>query len=1663
MYPKERKIAATAIIKSLFILLCFLCLCYCFVTGHFVVNADNGHIGALFDNEEVLSAELNGEYLTLAEALNTARDGDTVRFFGSVIEEDLVVLNGTCLYIDTSKSNNPIHIKMGVKLTVDGKLVIGNGNGINSAFDEALSVTSVICDGTIIVNGEAEVYSVVAGGGGFDVYGKLFEPFDYLDYTDENSFIGNEHALTSVKIKRTIFEEASYVGKFIRTEKSVCIVGSVGIIRVKNGRVEFDYDQDKNIGQFAGDRNLKSFGKTRIKLFGSVYINSETLEGLKKSNVISLPYNYEVVLSQKSKAVIERQTEIKVLPGAGIVIDEGATLDVFGDLSVYDALITPSEGVTYPSAQILYDYGYKKTGALTVNGNLNVTGSFAGLIQTKNLKGQINIDKNARLKKVVKENYGTKIREYSATFTLNAKVKSVYDFEQLKQDKTYKSYAISPFKMNFALFDKICDGKNTVSNYKLYLYEEINGAFLETDENGRRCDLPFYIGEKVKNVEVTVQGKKRFTDENGEFTASVYIEGPIDDILPIEYCSPLTDKRFFVKPKVDEKVILGEVAKSVKLKDDNDYVIRYDKTLQKFFAEIEFYGGKTKLIEVTTNVTASEKYAEVVTFSSDEYMINENLYAIVNFYKKDLDDYKNEFNGLIGGDLSQKRVASLYKEYKTVVKNRSEYELNFLSEALNGYDDYLYFIDFTADGITYGDEKAFATVISIDGREEEKYVLLSNYEYENGEISVTAKLNAKFYGVNYTLEKRLKNVAKSKITYLINAKSSCYLDELSKLDGKIKEGELKFKDDESIISLSTEATKGSPKGWYPVTGKCLSPFYEVKFLNATYTINPKKTEVSVTDAEVSFDNQKSVAVKYTESHSGTIKGFTVYKNNEKVAIIDLYANLSQVLDVGEYVIEPEINENFLLEKDCRAKLTITPNEDKYSVSFGFTSGAVEEYYGKVFNYFVRAINKKTNEIYDGNIETSIAKDGKPCAEIKDCGFYTINAVIDGEDYYAFITIKPRRVIVTVEDFSYYYGDMPTDIRYTTSCVVPKNSLELSVYGETITATIDDKNYVVDKISGSVKKLPRPITVQALETVKYYGDKDRTIEYKIVEGSMAAYDTLYSVVKIARKEGEAAGDYEVTAECLFKERYDVKFIPAKYRILPRPVTVTCHDLFFTYGEDIELSASVTDGRLAFDDEISDVAKFIPPDKTVGRREYFAKAINDNYDVTIKPATLTIFPKKITVILPDGAKRYGEADKYGVYCDEAIDESLEKIVKINRQAGENVGNYEMTIETIDFNYSVKSVYTNGTYSSFTIKKSPVEVEVGDISADFAKTYDEILLLANYKIKSGVAYSDFKLNYFISDKGALLSGDFFGKPSAIGSYLLSAETNNQNYDATVTPALLTVTKRRLSLKDVEAKYIYSGKDIVVFDKNKNVDGLLDFDAEFSVKNYFVEAGGKVFSKNVINAGEYLISVELLDNVYYEMEKAEFTITVLKKDVSDKLKVNLSHKDFAVVGDNRPIALLFDYSAEVITTVLFKGKEVSSIDAAGKYVLVAKINDENLTGEINFDFYAYENVKNKTEEISVLLQEAKNNESVKLKNLLKIKSAILKFSKTDKAQIEQNPVYKSIIDDFVAEYESFYSEVNAKFITAKSVYDKISFNYSVVSAVAVAAICLFIKRVIK
>lgn len=1709
------------IFKISFLLLVVL-LCLFAVTGKpTVAYADNGLIARLFNDNNITlttkndkkatvvsevsdtnNAKLNGNFLSFSKALSLSKPGDVIEYYGASITKSVVVKQGVTLYLsgkdengnDTRKS---LTIDSGVTLTVDGTLKVGDKSGVLSPFCEELAYSAIILNGDIIVNGTAEFYLPISGAGKITVNGELIEPFYILDlkegcfnYYNNGNLPFNEYAFLNVRVERVVHHGAKYVGYIYAdgmTEQSVAIVDSkdFGLLKTFYGsKIQMTYDETKKVDRKIFSRDLTNVGKTTIAIYGEVEVcNFEfTLNKRKFStnnHYFAIPYSVDVFIESNAKVTVCNDVYIKVLSGSTVEIGKNAALTVDGSLNVYDGFtFLPNSGICYPSCDDLYSCGFQKTGRIINNGTVNINGKFTGVLQTTNTSAQITTGKSAVFESEILEG---SVENGFADLTLKkacAMYGGISGFKKLESGKIYKSYAISPLTLDYYLIDKIIEGDlhTETLNKKTFIYQNFDGRFLEYKDGKFFSYEKIYIGEKIKNVRLSVCGKDYYTDENGFITAEIRFE---PDNPVIEYFTPLYESERAVHNcsiSVDDEIVLENVVKSLALSEDNVYEACYDKEFPNLYLKVSYYGNTSQKVKITPKIKGG-KYVETVNFDDEIYPSLKNTFCNVYFYVKEFDDYKNFVNEHIDQLFLKDSLAEIYDEYRLLTKNRTENEIVYLKDKLKGYDDFSYIKDFTVTDVTYGDAMNNAVGYTVNGEEVQIQVALQDYAYENGDITATAVYSGNYKGTDYLTKKKITNVKAANLKYLIDYKESPCFSEILPLTGSLKQGELKFSDTfESVIELKTTATKFSKAGYYLIYGEQKSPFYNVTFANANYIVTKVKANVAVNDKTLEFSFGKRIFFEYTEDFVGAVSCFEVFLNDQKVAIIDLCGNLSQCLSdklpVGEYKVLPIADKDYYYIDEKFSSLSIINDNDDYIIDFGFLNGQIKEYDGKVFPVNVKVFKKTSGEVFAGEVETSVKLAGETVTEIKDVGLYTVSARIKEKVYCCYYQIKPCRIRVSVNDVNVFYGDdIPTDFTFSVDKQIPNAILCFSIekgserFKDKIVAKSLDKNYLVESCTGNLVTVKRPITIRSDDVSVFYGDSEKPLTCAITKGSLVKNHWLGKVVKLQRESGDVVGEYKISLS-VADENYDVTFISSVYKILPRPITVVAKDVVSVYGSDLKPSAVIESGSLKGNDKLCEIVQITDfKNALVGVYKIKGKLLNENYDLTFVEADYRVLPKKITVSVLDCEKEYGNLDSFCLSSTENLpyDESLDDVVKLCRTQGETVGVYEISLlKILSSNYDVRIEFSHGNYSLLKIKPRKVTINIKALEVEFTNSYEEILSKISYETQNGnIVDDDIGLSYqiFLGDK-QVLSGDF-GNLKAIGKYFITADLKNANYDLTINGADLTVTKKKISVNADKESTVYTGDEIKFFDYKLHLVGTNDLATQnsFGVEIKYLSEGNYLSVDKILNCGEYLVTVIILDDNVFEFSldaRQSFLLTVEKADIASAIFLGFEQGDFAIIGKNSPIARLNGYNVRFYTLFLYDGEVVVDITKEGEYTAVITIVDDNYLGEKAVKFFAYNDALTKIDCIRSKLSDLKNDKTLRFKMLSEIKEICLSFTDGDKAQINEISAYKSVIDDFKKEYETFYNEETVKFEKGAAVYYGVSESLFV----ACLAVLIFCKR---
>ncbi len=393
-----------------------------------------------------------------------------------------------------------------------------------------------------------------------------------------------------------------------------------------------------------------------------------------------------------------------------------------------------------------------------------------------------------------------------------------------------------------------------------------------------------------------------------------------------------------------------------------------------------------------------------------------------------------------------------------------------------------------------------------------------------------------------------------------------------------------------------------------------------------------------------------------------------------------------------------------------------------------------------------------------------------------------------------LTITQRAITITADTKTKFYGD-PDNLTYqitsgflATNGDVITGSLtrdpgeDVGVYNITIGTLTLNSNYIVTFIGGTLTIVQRPITVNAVAQTKVYGEPDPVLSYVITSGSLAFSDVFTG--SLERTPGEDVGVYAISQATLaLTDNYALTFIGDSLHIIRRDITVTADPQTKVYGEaDPALTYQITSGSLAGNGDAFTGSLSRDPGENVGEYSIVqgTLALTGNYNLTYIGALLTITRSSVavTVKADDLGKVYGDPDPELTFqiISGTLVGSDTFTGQLTREAGENVGTYNITQGTLALGINYDLVFQGGT---FTITVRPITVT------------------ADNKTKPK-GTSDPDLTYEITSGSLAANGDAFtgsltrDAGESVGTYNITQGTLalSSNYDLTFISGTLEIT---------------------------------------------------------------------------------------------------------------------------------------------------------------------------------------------------------------------------------------------------------------------------------
>lgn len=567
-------------------------------------------------------------------------------------------------------------------------------------------------------------------------------------------------------------------------------------------------------------------------------------------------------------------------------------------------------------------------------------------------------------------------------------------------------------------------------------------------------------------------------------------------------------------------------------------------------------------------------------------------------------------------------------------------------------------------------------------------------------------------------------------------------------------------------------------------------------------------------------------------------------------------------------------------------------------------------------------------------------------------------------------IVARKVTGTIQDVTKTYGDVFDASGYKVvwdgfldmdDQNAMNGSLVFTCVGAAETANVGqyaigatyarNNNYEVTLVNGTMNVVAREITLTFKDAEKEYGDADPSLDsLYTVEGNLAntGVDVLTLTTgklfgSVTREKGEDVGEYAIQAD-LYNKNYDLTYVTstneelkadgtkmdvATLTINPAVLTIAVNGPYtMTYGDPLpdfavtysgfkrgENASTALTGELKFVD--LETGEPIPERPSVGTYTIHATGLDNvaapNYTIKWVDSTLTVNARAITV-RPDAAtKVYGEDDPELTYTvvDGAryVLEGTDLVdLHVEREAGEDVGTYEMTVVGEDSNFIITKEPADFTITPRTLTVSMAE-DISRVYGDENPVLSiEDLVFEGFASNDNLDIHDDQYNALTDAALSFIFTDAEGAPATTHSHVGTgtviatglANVGAGNYDIQYVEGVFTITKRPITVTAVDQTGLYGNSVNIDWTDYETVDEVTytGDDSKPAVMDWDTLTGTHLcVVTDHTPVGDYdIIPVFAADaNSDYEITVVNGTFTVVER----MIQVNVTVPSDAVYGE--------------------------------------------------------------------------------------------------------------------------------------------------------------------
>ncbi len=713
-------------------------------------------------------------------------------------------------------------------------------------------------------------------------------------------------------------------------------------------------------------------------------------------------------------------------------------------------------------------------------------------------------------------------------------------------------------------------------------------------------------------------------------------------------------------------------------------------------------------------------------------------------------------------------------------------------------------------------------------------------------------------------------ITKRPITITADDMTKVYGDADPELSYSITSGSLAYDD---TISAAVARAEGEDVGVYAISiVQSENNSYEISYEGNSFTIVPRPITITA-DAKTKIYGDSDPEFTYTIT-----MGNTVFDDTLAGSLTRVEGENKGVYDILRGSVTNANNSNYDIAYISN-RLTIDPRP--------LTIAAVDKQ--KTYGDADPALEY---EIQTGNLVFSDTLSGAIAREAgEDVNIYTIHkdtlrndnyniTFIDGE-----FEIIRRNITVTAKSHTKTYGNNEPPLLYdiTTGNLVGNDKLngvlvrpaEENVGSYPITqgtlTNENNPNYNITFVGNTFVITKRSITITANNISRAYGETDPALTYSVTQGSLGFTDRLTGV--LSRDEGESLGKYVIRQGTLTNENnpnYSITFVEGEFTITQRAIGIRAISTSKIYGDiDPILGYEIISGSTAFDEQlVGSVARM--SGENVGTYTIHTGSVNNannpNYIIFFENGVFSINQRPIT-ITPDALKKtYGYDDPEFTFTITQGNLVFEDTVqgKLNRNAGESTGFYDITVGTL-----------REENSNYDITLEPVQFEIEQRL---------IVIIADAKNKI-YGNHDPEFTYGLYG-GTMVPGDRLegqlGRQEGedVGVYAITMGTlNNSNYEIVIVAGNLIISPRPITITANSMSFLHGSAERI--DLTYTISGEpLPEDEELIASAISITSSARPDSY-VGNYPIYLNQIRPLNN--YTVTMINSVLKILNGDITD------------------------------------------------------------------------------------------------------------------------------------------------------------------------------------